>query len=571
MCYIIISYEKKQAGLSKLLTFRLSFSLFADSGRFFQRNLWKTQILFCILAVSQSRPAEKTEKTAGFSCAGYFRRGRERLWIRGDRLKAQVYPTLNENIAEMKKSLPGDNTLIQREFAPRSLPGLRCCLFCIDGMVSSEVINEAVLRPVTLLSRGPESGEDAAEFLQRQVLQSCESKPATEYAEILRAVLYGDSVLFVEGCRRALLLGTKGFLIRSVSEPSGETYLKGPREGFVEPLLHNLAMLRRRLRTPDLKLEYFTLGTTTKTDCCLCYLDSAVDRAMLSLLRQRLARIAIDGVLDSNYVAELVRDHRWSLFRTTGSSERPDIVASKLMEGRAAILVDGSPVAVTVPFIFLEHFQSGEDYYVSYSFAGINRFLRVAGFFVAISILPIYLSLVTFHQAFMPLSLILSIARARQDIPFPILMEAILLLLAFDILREAGVRTPSTIGQTLSVVGGLVIGQAAVDARLVSVPVLIVVAISGICALIAPKLKAAVVICRLALMVLGVSFGFYGYLLGMLGLMALLSRQHSFGINYLAGLPLEQTDSAEDSILRTPYWLMRKYGRFLAGKGKGRR
>ncbi len=190
---------------------------------------------------------------------------------------------------------------------------------------------------------------------------------------------------------------------------------------------------------------------------------------------------------------------------------------------------------------------------------------------MAISILPIYLSLVTFHQAFMPLSLILSIARARQDIPFPILMEAILLLLAFDILREAGVRTPSTIGQTLSVVGGLVIGQAAVDARLVSVPVLIVVAISGICALIAPKLKAAVVICRLALMVLGVSFGFYGYLLGMLGLMALLSRQHSFGINYLAGLPLEQTDSAEDSILRTPYWLMRKYGRFLAGKGKGRR
>ncbi len=485
-------------------------------------------------------------------------------------MKTQVYPTLAENIAEMRRCLPGDGTLIQREFQPRTLSGIRCCLFCIDGMVSSDSIHQSVIRPVTLLQTGPEAGEPLLLFLQRQVLQSCESRPVTDYEELLRAMLYGDSVLFVEGCREALLLGTKNFMKRGVSEPSGESYLKGPREGFVEPLLHNLAMLRRRLRTPELKLEYFTLGTVTKTDCCLCYLENAVDRSVLSLLRQRLARISIDGVLDSNYVAELVRDHRWSLFRTTGSSERPDIVASKLMEGRAAIFVDGSPVAVTVPFIFLEHFQSGEDYCVAYSFAGINRLLRIIGFFMAISVPPVYLSLVTFHQAFMPLSLILSVARARQDIPFPVLIEAFLLLLAFDILREAGVRTPSTIGQTLSVVGGLVIGQAAVDARLVSVPVLIVVAISGICALIAPKLKAAIVVCRLILMILGVSFGFYGYLLGMLGLMALLSRQSSFGIDYLAGLPLEGSVSAEDSILRTPYWLMRKHGRFLAGKGRRR-
>lgn len=486
-------------------------------------------------------------------------------------MKAQVYPTLQENIAEMHQRLPGDSTLIQREFQPQCIPGLHCCLFCIDGMVSSEVINTAILRPVTLLQKMPDDEEAVTTFLQRQVLQSCESKLVTDYEELLRAMLYGDSVLFVEGCREALLLGTKNFMKRGVSEPSGENYLKGPREGFVEPLLHNLSMLRRRLRTPDLKLEYFTLGTTTRTDCCLCYLDSVVDREMLALLRQRLAHVSMDGILDSNYVAEQIRDHRWSLFRTTGSSERPDIIASKLMEGRAAIFVDGSPVAVTVPFIFLEHFQSGEDYCVAYSFAGINRILRIIGFFTAISVLPIYLSLVTFHQAFMPLSLILSVARARQDIPFPILVEAFLLLLAFDILREAGVRTPSTIGQTLSVVGGLVIGQAAVDARLVSVPVLIVVAISGICALIAPKLKAAIVVCRLVLMVLGVSFGFYGYLLGMVGLMTLLSRQTSFGINYLAGLPLEGTDSAEDSVIRAPYWLMRKYGRFLAGKGEKRK
>ena len=205
------------------------------------------------------------------------------------------------------------------------------------------------------------------------------------------------------------------------------------------------------------------------------------------------------------------------------------------------------------------------------AFAGINRSLRIIGFVAATTVLPVYLSLVTFHQAFMPLPLILSIAKARQGVPFPIFMEALLLLLAFDILREAGTRTPSGIGQTLSVVGGLVIGQAAVEARLVSVPVLIIVALSGICSLITPKLKAAVLFCRLLLMLLGVGFGFYGFLLGEVGLAILLCEHRSFGLPYLSSLPLEEVGSSEDSLARAPFWNMQKFGRFLAGVEWNRR
>ncbi len=487
-------------------------------------------------------------------------------------MEQTVSPVLEENIITLNRLFGQDRTVKSHRFQPQAVNGLRCCIFFIDGMVDSIRINESIIQPIcTLTAIAPEQCSPV-DFLRQQVLQVNETEKENTFDKLLRALLYGDTILFVDGCDQALVLGSKGFAKRGISEPSAETYLKGPREGFTEPLLHNLAMIRRRLRTTALKLEYFTLGETSKTDCCLCYLEDAVDRNALAQLRRRLTNLVIDGVLDSNYLSELVRDDRYSPFRTAGSSERPDVVASKLLEGRIALLVDGSPMALTVPYIFLEQFQSGEDYYVDATFAAINRFLRFLGFVSAVSILPMYLSLVTFHQAFMPLPLILSIAKARQGVPFPILMEALLLLLAFDILREAGSRTPSNIGQALSVVGGLVIGQAAVDARLVSVPILIIVAVSGICSLITPKLKAAILFSRLVLMLLGVGFGVYGVLLGDIAVLLLLARQRSFGVPFLSALPLAETESAEDSVVRAPFWTMRKFHRFLAGTSgkKGR-
>lgn len=479
-----------------------------------------------------------------------------------------VSPVLEENIACLEQLFGHDPTVKRRMVQPLAVSGLGCCLFFVDGMVDSACINESVIRPISLLRETPPPDTDPVVFLRQQVLQLNEIHAEEQLSALLRSMLYGDTILFVEGSARALVLGSKGFDRRGISEPAGETYLKGPREGFVEPLLHNLAMVRRRLRTPALRLEFFTLGETSSTDCCLCYLEDAVDRRALSLLRRRLSLVVIDGVLDTNYLSELIRDWRYSPFRTAGSSERPDVVAARLLEGRIALFVDGSPMALTVPYIFLEQFQSGEDYYVDAPFAAINRGLRFLGFGTAVGVLPVYLSLVTFHQAFMPLPLILSIAKARQGVPFPILLEALLLLLAFDILREAGARTPSSIGQALSVVGGLVIGQAAVDARLVSVPVLIIVAVSGICSLITPRLKASVLFCRLFLMCLGVFFGFYGVLLGALAVVILLSEQCSFGVPFLSSLPLQAADSAEDSLVRVPFWRMQKFRRFLAGASR---
>lgn len=482
--------------------------------------------------------------------------------------RKQLSKSLETNMQEMRKIFGEDGTLLEHRFSPTSIraAGIECCLYCIDGMVNSVVVNDSIIKPVVLLSTRPGTGEDLAVFLERQVIQSNEIKRTNRFEELLRSLLYGDTVVFCHGSGEALIVGTKGFMKRGISEPQNEPYLKGPREGFTEPMLHNLAMLRRKLRTEALRLEYFSLGDSTDTACCMCYLDDTVDRKVLAKLRERLAKIHIDGVLDTNYVAELIRDSWRSPFRTTGTSERPDVVAAKLLEGRVAILVDGSPVVLTVPHIFLEFFQSGEDYYVNYSFAAINRMLRVLGFFISISTVPLYIALIIYHQELLPLSLLLSISKATQNVPFPAVVEALLLLFQFDILREAGSRTPSSIGQTLSVVGGLVIGQAAVEAQMVSAPMLIVVAFSGITGLIAPKLKSGVAISRMLLILLAALYGVYGYLIGMLLLLAYLSGQSSFGVPMLASLPLSQQGSAEDSYVRLPFRRMKKFGRFLSEK-----
>lgn len=481
-------------------------------------------------------------------------------------MRETVSPCLEENLREMQLLFPGDGTLIRRSFSGEA-SGLRGCLFTIDGMSDSQTLDLSVLRPLLRSETSFNKGRSLSSQVKERLLQSLETKEEDRFEALIPALLYGDAVLFLDGAPSALVIGAKSFMKRSISEPANEIALKGPREGFVEPLMHNLAMLRRRLRTPDLRIEFFTAGTVSKTDCCLCYLSGSVDRKVLSLLRQRLSRVSMDGVLDSNYLSEWIRDDRSSIFRTTGFTERPDVVAAKLLEGRAAVFSDGSPEAITVPYVFPEHFQSAEDYYVDPAYAWLNRFLRISGFTASLLILPVYLSLVTFHQAYMPLSLILSIAKARQDVPFPIFLESLLILTAFDILREAGVRTPSSIGQTLSVVGGLVIGQAAVEARLISVPVLIAVAVSGICALIAPNLKAANILLRLSLMILGVNFGLCGVLLGFLCLLAILAMHRSFGLPYLSQLPPGAEKGREDRLFRSRFDRMKPFHRFLARKG----
>ena len=315
----------------------------------------------------------------------------------------------------------------------------------------------------------------------------------------------------------------------------------------------NLSLIRRRLRTNELKIKSYTLGERTKTQMSICYIDGLVKKSVLDELYKRLNKIKMDGVLDTNYIAELIRDNSYSPFRTTGYTERPDVVVAKLLEGRVALVLDGTPVVMTIPYLFIENFQSNEDYYLSYYYTSFQRILRIVSYFLTISVPAIYIGAFAFHLETMPAQLMVSIASERISVPLPGGIEAYLMLIIFDILKEAGMRMPSSAGNALSIVGALVIGQAAVEAKLIAAPMIIVVSIVGITGLLVPKMNASISIVRFALLTIACVFGLTGVVLGMSAVLIHILNLNSFGVPVLSSLNKFKFQDVKDSVVRSPW------------------
>ncbi len=465
--------------------------------------------------------------------------------------------SLEENIKLFNSIFKKDSVLRLKRISVRGVHEYDCAIFYMDGMVNVEMLNDSVVRP--LLTVKNERREDSLiGYISKQVLFASETKKTSDVPDILRSVLYGDTLLLVDGCAEALTINTKGWRTRGISEPEDERILQGPREGFDEAALLNLAMIRRKLLTPDLCTEMIRVGRRSDTLVYICYLDSLVDRQTLEEVKRRIQCLDMDGILDSNYIIEQIRDYPGSLFKTSGSTERPDIVAARLLEGRIAIVVDGTPVVVTVPYLFSENFQSDEDYYLNYIVSSVGRALRYICFFISISIPAIFVGAITFHKELLPTSLALTVTQLRGGVPFPAFAECILLIFVFEILKETGVRMPQSLGHALSIVGGLVVGQAAVEARIISAPMLIVVALSGISGLMIPRLKGAVFYLRFIFVCLSALFGLYGYIAGMALVLIHILDISSFGTSYTVSLSHADRQSLKDTVLRAPWRRMIK-------------
>jgi spore germination protein KA len=369
--------------------------------------------------------------------------------------------------------------------------------------------------------------------------------------------MYGDTLILIDGAKFALVANTKGWSVRSISEPEDERILEGPREGFSESAMLNLSLVRRKLQTPDLSIELLRVGRRTDTYVYIAYLGSLAPHTAVKELKRRIESIKIDGIFDSNYIAELILSRRPSLFRSSGSTERPDIVAARLLEGRIAVIVDGSPMVLTLPYLFAENFQSDEDYYQNFLTASVGRLLRYVCFFLSISLPAIYVALTVYHRRLLPTAFLLSLTEARASVPFSSVAECVGLILVFEILKEAGVRTQQSLGTALSIVGGLVVGQAAVEAKIVSAPMLIVVALSGIAGLMVPRLRAAVFYLRF-LLVLGSSLlGLYGYLIGAGFILVSILSLESFGFEGTPALSSLYAQRYKDTVIRAPFSRMR--------------
>ncbi len=463
--------------------------------------------------------------------------------------------SLSENINIVKELFDKDSVIRFRKFA--FCGGIDACLVYFDGMVNVELINDSVMRPLVLAEKVP-SSENTAEYVYKNLLYSGEVKLVGEVKAAISSILYGDTLLLIDGCKTALVINTKGWRTRGISEPENERVLEGPREGFDEAAMFCVAMLRRRLKTPDFCAEMTSLGRRTNTLVFICYLKSLINREVLRELKDRLKKIDIDSVLDSNYITELISERPSSIFKTVGTTERPDIVCAQLLEGRVALIVDGTPMVITMPYLFSENFQSDEDYYINHSLATAGRLLRMLCFFLSFSAPAVFIALTTFHFELLPSAFALTVANAREGVPFSTLTEAIALTLVFEILRETGIRMPQSVGHALSIVGGLVVGQAAVEARIISAPMLIIVALSGICGLTVPRLRTAVFFMRLIMILAAGLFGLYGYIFMLLIFCVYVIGMTSFGVDATTSLLNPEKGRFKDVFRRAGWRNMKK-------------
>jgi spore germination protein KA len=474
--------------------------------------------------------------------------------------------SLKKNIRLMEELFKDVDILRSRWIVNNFDENLRYCIFYSDGLVNTDAINENLIKPLMLSQVTPLKGEDFVDTVISRIVQVCEVQKTVQVQKIIEAVAYGNTILFIDGQDEAVLLDTKAFQIRSVQEPENEKVLLGPREGFTESLCGNLSLIQRRALTSDLKMKSMTLGTRTRTKVYVCYMESIVNKKVLDQLLSRLQAIEIDGILDVNYINEQIDEAPWSPFRTIGYTERPDVVMGKLLEGRIAVFVDGTPVVLTVPYLFIENFQSGEDYYLNFYYASFSRVLRILGFLLTISVPALYISIAAFHHEMYPLQLFLSIAAERNSVPLPAALEVFIMLILFDILRETGARVPSTIGEALSIVGALVVGQAAVEARLVAAPMVIVVALTSITGLLVPKLNAPAVYLRMGLLLLSTMFGFYGLLVGASCVITHLLNLYSCGVPNVMLSKKLQYQNVKDTFIRAPWWQMIRRPGFAANR-----
>ncbi|SMB87951.1 spore germination protein KA [Desulfonispora thiosulfatigenes DSM 11270] len=473
--------------------------------------------------------------------------------------------SLADNIQIFKEIFAKDDTVNFRSIENGS-GSVKCCLIYIDGMVQDKIINTDIMRPIMKC----DIQNDIITNLENKIINSGDIKRVSDISEMIAPFLYGKSILLIEGYAEGLVIGTIGWEHRSISEPVSENVVKGPREGFTESMNVNLTLIRRKILNPDLKIEYKEIGTQTKTKVSIVYIDDIANPKIVEEVHKRLDEIDIDGILGSNYIDELIKDAPYSPFDTIGSTERPDVVAGELLEGRIAIVVDGVSYVLTLPFIFVQYLQTNEDYYVSYYYGTFNRLLRLLAFFITTSVPAIYVALITYHQELIPTPLVVSITAANEGTPFPSFFECTLLLLVFEILREGGVRIPTPVGPAISIVGALVLGEAAVSARFFSAPMVIIVAISGITGLMLPKMLSPLIYTRTILLILAGFLGLYGYMFGIIGLFIHLASIRSFGIPYLLHLGSLKGQDLQDTAIRAPWWYMKLRPKLIAKRNQVR-
>jgi len=423
-----------------------------------------------------------------------------------------INPDLQQNIRRIKEISDGSSDVMINEF---TLSGIPAALLVCEGMVATSIITELILEPITSIQLSNITTPKLMDYLNSELLLSLDRGEAKNYHDLFRFLNSGFAVLLLHGASSALVYGVQGYDKRSVSEPTGESNVMGAGDGFAETVRMNMSLVRRRMKTPFLKMELFPLGEKSQTDICLCYMYDRVSKKLISEIKNRLNSTELESILSSGYLQPFLENRRGCLFDTVSTTQRPDVMTAKLLEGRVGILIDGTPFAIVVPKLMCESFQTMDDYCFRPYYTTFIRILKYITFLIALLLPALYVAVSLHHPELLNRTLLLILAKAEENAPLSLAVEAIGVLLVYEIIREAGLRLPKAVGGSVSIVAGLIIGDAAVSSGLISTPMLTVTAISVISGFVVPDLNQPITILRIAFIIAGGILGLFG--IGLLG------------------------------------------------------
>ncbi len=452
-----------------------------------------------------------------------------------------------ENMDYIKKAFhsPRNKDVIMRDF--KIVGNRNCVVAYIDGMASTIAVNDFIVRPLMQSS--------SQSFDMLNVIEYNNLSVVTNMNDVVMRMLQGDTVIFVDGDDRCAVCETKGFDKRSVSSPKTEAVIKGSQEAFNESLRSDITLIRRAVKSPDLITEMISIGDISGEICAVLYLDNVTDPRLVEKAKRRLKLIKADYVSGSGMIEQMIGDSRWSLFPSVLTTERPERAAQYLNAGRIVIICDNSPFAIILPVKLSEFLDSPEGNQQRWQNGTFTKLIRSFAFICTLLLSALYIAIINYHHDMLPQQLLLLIAKSRSQIPFSSLMELIVMELFFELVREAGVRIPSAVGGAIGVVGGLILGSAAIEAGIASPVTLIIVAVSGLSNSVLPDydLSFGITVSKFALIILGGVLGLYGVFFGIAILILMLSNQKSLGSNYIEP-PFSQSTTNSNAFVQLPLW-----------------
>lgn len=457
------------------------------------------------------------------------------------------FSSLNTNIEHVKKAFDRAADLTVHQI---DLDNRKAAVISIDNMINKEILTLGIMRPMLSFSSDSDSDMYLSE-LMNGVLCSDDISEIYSFDDLYYLIMSGFAVIAVDGCNKMLSVGIQGYKSRGISEPDSDIVRRGSKEGFVEPLRTNMSLIRRRLKTPQLKFEILNIGDLSSTEICLCYLENRISYDILRRLKKRLREFDADTALASGYLVPYIEERSgFSVFSTVGITERPDTLCGKLTEGRIGIIVDGVPGALIVPYLFVEYFQTIDDYTNRPYFAVFTRWLKYVSFFVSLLLPGIYVALGTYNPEMFPTLMLNKIAGSIADTPLSLLSETVLILLVYEVMRESGLRMPQPLGYAVSIVGGLVVGETAVNAGLIGAPTLMVVAAAAICSYIIPNLYAPVAVLRLVFTISAGICGIWGLAVAFCIVFTDLCSKNSYGVPFLSPVSPWGSSALRDVFVR---------------------